>query len=205
MPAPSLGLAVYLAVVPAAVVMTVAIPAHAQAPSRAATVRVEPVQRQSSDNGGTQRAVSVFLSNGAKVGRIGGSRSVLHPGFGMAWQRPNRLGVGFDVGPRFEDHDPTRLDDVMVAVEASYQLRQETGRRALVPFVSGGFALGLEPVFDGVQTTFVTVGGGLTYWIGANRGLRVDVRDAVTLDKPDTGYHYVGFRVAYVWRAGGGQ
>lgn len=205
MPRPILGRVAVHLIALAAVVLSAATPAHAQAPDPAAASGTEPLQPAPLDDRGTQRTTSVFLSNGAKVDRIGGSRSVLHPGFGMEWLRPSRLGVGFDVGPRFEDHDPTRLDDVMVAAEVSYRIRPTGGQRTLEPFVSGGFAFGFEPVFDGVQTTFVTFGGGLTYWMRARSGLRFDVRDAVTLAKPDTGYHYLGLRVSYVWRVGRGQ
>jgi hypothetical protein len=43
------------------------------------------------------------------------------------------------------------------------------------------------------------VGGGVTYWLNAQRGILFEVRDAVTLDEPLTGYHDVGVRVGYTW------
>lgn len=148
------------------------------------------------------RTAQVFVSNGAKVRRIGGQRSVLHFGFGLDWLRPNGLGLGLEIGPRFEDHDFSRLDDLMFSIDARYERRSHTAPRKVAPFLAGGLAFTFEPVPDGVEATFVSVAGGINYWMLANHGIRLELRDAMTLAEPDTGYHHVGFRVGYTWRIG---
>ena len=47
-----------------------------------------------------------------------------------------------------------------------------------------------------------SLGGGVTYWMNSQRGIRFELRDAVTLGKPQTGYHYLGVRVGYTWMLG---
>ncbi|MEE8147124.1 MAG: hypothetical protein V3T24_05940 [Longimicrobiales bacterium] len=127
---------------------------------------------------------------------------MLHFGFGMEWRHPRGLGLGIEAGPRFEDYNFTRLDDLMLSVDVSYQLRSRSNANKVVPFLGGGYSLGWEPVPDGQQTSFFHVGGGVTYWLTAQRGIRFELRDAVTLDARQTGYHYLGFRVGYTWLMG---
>ena len=168
----------------------------------AAATTSAPAYAQNSDPNGTQRSAHVFASNGAKLKRLGGARSMLHFGFGMEWFDPRGLGLGFEVGPRFEDYHFTRLDDIMLSVDASYHLRSRSNPRKVDPFVDGGFSLGWEPVPDGQQTSFLSLGGGVTYWLDDQRGILFELRDAVTLNEPQTGYHYLGFRVGYTWLIG---
>ena len=52
------------------------------------------------------------------------------------------------------------------------------------------------------QTSFLSLGGGVTYWVDDRRGIRFDLRDAVTLNAPQTGYHYLRFGVGYTWLMG---
>ena len=164
-----------------------------------ATVGSEPVHAQDVD---TQRRGHVFVSNGAKLKRFGGDRSMLHFGFGMEWLRASGLGLGFEAGPRFEDYDFTRLDDIMLSLDVSYHPRSTSSPKKVDPFLDGGFSLGWEPVPDGQQTSFFSLGGGMTYWWKPRRGIRFELRDAVTLNQPQTGYHHLGFRVGYAWQMG---
>jgi hypothetical protein len=164
-----------------------------------ATVGSEPVHAQDVD---TQRRGHVFVSNGAKLKRLGGDRSMLHFGFGMEWLRAAGLGLGFEAGPRFEDYDFTRLDDIMLSLDVSYHPRSTSSPKKVDPFLDGGFSLGWEPVPDGQQTSFLNLGGGMTYWWKPRRGIRFELRDAVTLNQPQTGYHHLGFRVGYAWQMG---
>jgi hypothetical protein len=168
----------------------------------AATAASGPVYAQTSGATGAQRRGHVFVSNGAKLKRLGGTRSILHFGFGMEWLGARGLGLGFEAGPRFEDHDFTRLDDIMLSVDVSYHPRSRSSPMKVDPFLDGGFSLGWEPVSDGQQTSFFSLGGGATYWWNPRRGIRFELRDAVTLDAPQTGYHYLGFRVGYTWLMG---
>jgi hypothetical protein len=125
---------------------------------------------------------------------------MLHFGFGMEWLHPRGLGLGFEAGPRFEDHDFMRFDDILLSVDANYHPRSRSNPKKVDPFLDGGFSLGLEPLPGEVQQiSFVSLGGGVTYWLNAQRGIRLELRDAVTLDEPQTGYHYLGFRVGYTW------
>ena len=163
---------------------------------------VEHAFAQATNASGVQRSAYVFVSNGATVKRLGGSRSVLHPGFGAEWRHPRGLGLGFEAGPRFEDYNFTRLDDLMLSVDVSYHVSSSAGARKTVPFLIGGYSLGWEPVSDGQQTSFFQLGGGATYRLSDQRGLRFELRDTVTLGTPQTGYHYVGFRVGYSWLMG---
>ena len=169
----------------------------------AVTATSEFAYAQAAGESGTRRAAHLFVSNGVKLQRLGGARSVLHVGVGMDWRHQTGLGVGVEAGPRFEDHALTRLDDVMLDVNVSYHARSGSSAGTVVPFVVGGVSLGWEPVPDGQQTSFFSVGGGVTYWLSGGRGLRFEVRDAVTLDRPHTGYHYLGVRVGYTWLMGG--
>jgi hypothetical protein len=163
----------------------------------------EPVvYAQTPGASGAQRRGQIFVSNGAKLKRAGGTRSMLHFGFGMEWLLPSGLGLGFEAGPRFEDHDFMRLDDIMLSADVSYHPRAKARAMRLDPFLNGGFSLGVEPVSDGQQTPFLSVGAGVTYWWSARRGIRLELRDAVTLGKPQTGYHHLGFRVGYEWLIG---
>ena len=164
------------------------------------TAATKPVLAQTPAANGAPRRGHVFVSNGAKLTRLVGARSVLHFGFGMEWLRARGLGLGFEAGPRFEDHDFTRFDDIMLSVDITYHPR--SGSMTLDPFVDGGFSFGWEPVPDGQHTPFFSVGGGVTYWWKPKRGILFEVRDAVTLSKSQTGYHYLGARVGYAWRPG---
>lgn len=168
----------------------------------AAAATFEPVHAQTSAADGAQLRGHVFVSNGAKLKRIGGTRSMLHPGVGMEWLRARGLGLGFEAGPRFEDHDFTRLDDIMLSVDVSYHPRVRSSSMEVDPFLDGGFSLGWEPVSDGQHTSFFSLGGGVTYWWNPRQGIRFELRDAVTLNEPQTGYHFLGFRVGYTWRIG---
>jgi hypothetical protein len=151
---------------------------------------------------GAQRRGHAFVSNGAKLKRLGGTRGMLHLGFGMEWLRAAGLDLGFEAGPRFEDYDFTRLDDIMLSVDIGYHPRSTSSPKKVDPFLDGGFALGWEPVSDGQQTSFLSLGGGMTYWWKPQRGIRFELRDAVTLNQPQTGYHHLGFRVGYTWLMG---
>jgi hypothetical protein len=165
-----------------------------------ATAAARPALAQTPGANGALRRGHVFVSNGAKLKRLGGSRSVLHFGFGVEWLRAGGLGLGFEAGPRFEDHDFTRFDDIMLSVDVTYHPR--SGSMTLDPFVDGGFSFGWEPVPDGQHTPFLSVGGGVTYWWKPTGGILFEVRDAVTLSESQTGYHYLGVRVGYTWRMG---
>ena len=79
----------------------------------------ESVDAQTADATGTQRYAQVFVSNGAKLKRLGDARSMLHFGFGMEWRHPRGLGVWIKAGPWFEDHKFPRLDDLMLSVNVS--------------------------------------------------------------------------------------
>jgi hypothetical protein len=168
----------------------------------AATATYEPAYAQASGANGAQRYAHVFVSNGAKLKRLGGARSILHFGFGIGWRHQRGLELGIEAGPRFEDYKFTRLDDLMLSVDVSYHVRSMSNAKKVVPFLVGGFSLGWEPVPDGQQTSFFSLGGGVTYWLNGQRGIRFELRDAVTLDEPQTGYHYLGFRVGYTWLMG---
>ena len=95
----------------------------------ASTAPAEPAYGQTSDANGVQRYAHVFVSNGAKLRRLGGARSVLHFGFGMEWLHPRGLGLGFEAGPRFEDHDFMRFDDILLSVDAHYHPRSRSNPR----------------------------------------------------------------------------
>jgi|TARA_B100001971_G_scaffold211123_1_gene238214 hypothetical protein len=170
--------------------------------SVAAIATPEPAYAQTSGATGVLRYGHVFVSNGAKLRRLGGTRSMLYPGLGFEWRYPRGLGLGFEAGPRFEDHALTRLDDLMVSVDVSYHGRSSPTANAVVPFLGGGLSVGWEPVPDGQQTYFVNAAGGVTYWLDRRRGLRFELRDAVTIDRPQNGYHHLGFRVGYTWLMG---
>ena len=163
---------------------------------------VEPVYGQASGADGVERRGRLFVSNGAKLKRLGGTRSMLHVGVGMEWLRARGLGLGFEAGPRFEDYDFMRLDDIMLSADVGYHPRSRSNPVRVDPFVGGGFSLGWEPVPDGQHTSFLSLGGGVSYWWSPRRGIQFELRDAVTLDRPQTGYHHVGFRVGYAWRTG---
>ena len=81
------------------------------------TAATKPVLAQTPTANGVPRRGHVFVSNGAKLTRLVGARSVLHFGFGMEWLRARGLGLGFEAGPRFEDPDFTRFDDIMLSVD----------------------------------------------------------------------------------------
>ena len=102
----------------------------------AATVMSESVDAQTADASGTQRYAHVFVSNGAKLKRLGGARSMLHFGFGMEWRHPRGLGVGIEAGPRFEDHKFTHLDDLMLSVDVSYHGRSRSNPSRVVSFLA---------------------------------------------------------------------
>lgn len=168
----------------------------------AATATSEPAFAQISPANGAQRRAHIVVSNGAKLKRLGGARSMLHFGFGMEWLHPRGVGLGFEAGPRFEDYDFGRFDDIMLSVDVSYHPRSRSNPKKVDPFLDGGFSLGVEPVSDGQQTSFFSLGGGVTYWLNGRRGIRLELRDAVTLDEPQTGYHYLSFRAGYTWLMG---
>ena len=160
---------------------------------------VATVAAQSSNDRSVTRHAQVFVSNGAKIRRLGGNRGMLHFGYGLEWRLPRRLALSVEAGPRFEDYKFSRLDDVFISFDGGYGFRRAT---KLTPFVGGGYALALEPVPDGVQASFLNVSGGLIYGLNDGRELRFELRDAITINEPDTGYHYLGFRVGYSWRPG---
>lgn len=158
-----------------------------------------PASAQSPNDDSIARHAQLFVSNGAKIRRLGGNRGMLHFGFGLEWRLPSRFGISIEAGPRFEDYEFGRFDDVMISVDGSYRFRSAS---KFTPVVGGGYALGWEPVPDGVNTSFVSVGGGATYGLDARREIRFELRDAITVNKPQTGYHYLGFRIGYSWRMG---
>ena len=71
-----------------------------------------------------------------------------------------------------------------------------------IPFLGGGYSLGVEPVSDGSQTSLISLAGGVTYWLNDHRGILLEIRDAVTLGQPQTGYHHLGVRLGYMWQLG---
>lgn len=61
------------------------------------------------------------------------------------------------------------------------------------PFVTAGVGAGTLNIFGG-SGTLVNYGGGVNYWFRQRLGLRLELRDMVTLNKGYKSRHFWGFR-----------
>lgn len=70
-------------------------------------------------------------------------------------------------------------------------------RRALVPFVSGGYSL----AFRSAIGHGLNVGGGVNYWFSDGVALRIELRDHLPVsDRGIADAHLWGVRVGFTWR-----
>lgn len=152
--------------------------AHAQAPGAAPT----------GGNPHQYRAQGyAFVAPGVYVG-FSESVATMHVGGGGEGLVYKGLGLGAEVGALWA----TRGSDLlgMVSVDGSYH--SSRGRK-VSPFLTGGYSL----IGGNGRRNLVNFGGGLNWWLGARRGIRLEFRDHVYADG---GRQILDFRIAFAFR-----
>lgn len=103
------------------------------------------------------------------------------------------LGVGGEVG----GYTPAQSFDEgfgILSVNAGYHVLKASKSGKIVPFASGGYSL----FFRSGTANGINFGGGVNYWFKDRLGLRVEIRDHVVVESPDT--HFIGFRFGLLFR-----
>lgn len=131
----------------------------------------------------------LFFAPGVVTGS-GASEGTFHFGGGGEGFLYRGLAAGGEIGyvaPWSHGADGIGL----LSLDGSYHLKRSS---SLSPFVTGGYSLG----FRSGHFNAVNYGGGVNWWIGERKGVRLELRDHVETQFSDV--HYLGFRIGFVFR-----
>jgi hypothetical protein len=107
-------------------------------------------------------------SNGFSSGRVvqfgGGGEALIQ----------NRVGIGGELGLARGGGDAWAT----LSLDASLHFPKQGATRGIVPFVSGGYTR-MAFFTESGGSNALNVGGGLTYWVSARKGLLLEFRDVV--------------------------
>ena len=81
----------------------------------------------------------------------------------------------------------------------SYRFLNATQNRRLVPYLTAGYTGALTTIESGGGENWFNFGGGVDYWIGQRKGVRLEFRDQVDPNHSQL-WHFLEGRVGFVWR-----
>lgn len=149
-----------------------------------------PIQSTNAANENRRAQGYVFFGPGVTSGS---STTFVNFGGGGEAFIKGGLSAGGDIG----GYTPAKSFDEgfgILSANAGYHFLKASKSGKVVPFVNGGYSL----FFRSDTANGINFGGGVNYWFKDRLGLRVEIRDHVVVESPDT--HFVGFRFGLLFR-----
>ena len=130
----------------------------------------------------------VFVAPGAYVG-YSETRATMHFGGGGEGLIYKGLGLGAEIGGIWAVQGSDLL--AVLSVNGSYHFSR--GRK-ISPFLTGGYS----PIWGDGSANMVNFGGGVNWWLGERKGIRLEFRDHVYAEGSNR--QIVEFRIGFAFR-----